>query len=79
MGDTVVIGVRIPKWVKEELERLGIDYTRELREFLLNRVREEKMRRSAAKMDEIRKRARRVKGNLSAEAVRESRDRGWSA
>ena len=76
MGNTVVIGVRVPRWVKEELERLGIDYAEEIREFLLNRIREEKLRRLAARMDEIRRRAKRVEGNLSAEVVREGRGRG---
>ena len=78
MGGSVVIGVRVPRWVKEELERLGINYSEELREYLLRRVREEKLRRLAREMDELRKRSGRVQGNLSAELVRESRDRGWS-
>jgi DNA polymerase III delta subunit len=78
MGNTVVIGVRVPRWVKEELERLGINYNEEIRRFLLNQVKEKKMRELAEKMDKIRKRAKVVKGNLSAEVVRESRDEGWS-
>ena len=78
MGGSVVIGVRVPRWVKEELERLGINYSEEVREFLLKRIREEKLRRLAAKMDEIRRRAKRVEGNLAAEVIREGRDEGWS-
>lgn len=78
MSGSVVIGIRVPRWVKEELEKLGINYSEELREYLLRRVREEKLRRLAREMDELRKRSGRVQGNLSAELVRESRDRGWS-
>ena len=62
LGGTVVIGVRVPKWLKEELERLGINYAEEIREFLLRRVREERLRRLAAAMDEVRRRSRRAKG-----------------
>jgi glucan phosphorylase len=78
MGNTVVIGVRVPRWVKEELERLGINYNEEIRRFLLNQIKEKKMRELAARMDKIRKQAKAVKGNLSAEVIRESRDEGWS-
>ena len=78
MGDSVVIGVRIPKWVKEELEKLDINYAKEIREFLLNRIREEKMKRLAVRMDEIRRRAKSVEDNLSAKVIRESRDESWT-
>ena len=78
MGGTVVIGVRVPRWVKEELERLGIDYAREVREYLIRRVREERARRLMREIDELMKSIGRVKGNLAAELVREDRDRGWS-
>ena len=78
MGGTVVIGVRVPRWVKEELERLGIDYAREVREYLIRRVREERARRLMREIDELMKSIGRVKGNLAAELVREDRDKGWS-
>ncbi len=78
MGSSIVIGIRVPKWVKEELDKLGIDYTREMREFIMKRLEEEKMKRLSSRMDQIRKRAKRVEGNLSALVIRESRDRGWN-
>ena len=78
MGNTVVIGIRIPRWMKEELEKLGINYTREVKEFLLNRIREEKMKRLATDMDKIRMKTRKIKGNLTAEVIRESRDQNWN-
>ncbi len=78
MGKTVVIGVRVPKWVKEELERLNIDYSKEIREYLIKRIREERARRILKEINLLRARIGRIKGNLSAEFIREDRDRGWS-
>ncbi|NPA05286.1 MAG: antitoxin [Crenarchaeota archaeon] len=78
MGGSVVIGVRVPRWVKEELERLGIDYAREVREYLLRRVREERARRLMREIDDLMRSIGRVRGNLSAESIREDRDGGWS-
>lgn len=76
MGKSVVIGVRIPKWVKEELEKLGIDYSREIREYLIRRVREEKAKRLIEEIDRLSEKIGRVKGNLSSEFIREDRDQG---
>ena len=78
LGGSVVIGVRVPRWVKEELERLGIDYGREVREYLIRRVREERARRLIREIDELMESIGRVKGNLAAELIREDRGRGWS-
>ncbi len=71
---SVVIGIRVPKKVKEELERLGIDYTREIREFLLKRIREEKIKILIKEIMEVRKEIGVVKGNVAAEIVREERE-----
>ncbi len=71
---SVVIGVRIPKKLKEELERLGIDYANEVREFLEKRVREEKARRLLQKIEEFRKGIQIIERNLAAELIREDRE-----
>ena len=78
MGGTVVIGVRVPKWVKEELERLRIDYAREVREYLIRRVREERARRLIREIDGLMESMGLVEGNLAARLVREDRDKDWS-
>ena len=70
--------MRALRWVKEKLEKLGINYSEEIKEFLLNRIKEEKMKRLAISMDKIRERTKGVEDNLSAKAIRESRDKGWS-
>jgi len=76
LGRTVVIGVRIPKELKEEMERLGINYAEEVREFLLRLVRERKAEELAEEMDELATKVGRVRGNLAAEFIREDRDAG---
>jgi len=74
MGNTIVIGVRVPKWVKEELERLGINYAEEVRKYLIRRVREERAKKLISEVLEFRRRISPIKGNLAAEFVREDRD-----
>jgi len=71
---SAVIGVRVPKRLKEELERLGIDYASEIRAYLERRVREEKVRRALERIRSIRARIGRVEEDLAASFVREDRD-----
>ena len=71
---SVVISVRVPRRLKEELDRLGINYSAAIREFLEELVRREKARRLKAAMDELRESIGRVDGNLAAAFVREDRD-----
>ena len=71
---SVVIAVRIPRKLREELRELGIDYVREIREFLVRRVREEKARRLVREVREFRGRLGFVGGNLSVVFIREDRD-----
>jgi len=73
---SVVIGIRIPRKLKEELEKLGINYTEEIREYLVRRVREERAKRLIKEIEEFRRSIGFIKGNLSAEFIREDRDEG---
>ncbi len=70
---TTVIAVRIPRKLKEELDKLGINYTDEIRKFLSNRVKREKMKRLLHEIRELRKKGPKLRENLSAEYVREDR------
>ena len=70
-----VISVRVPRELKRRLEELGIDYAREVREYLEKRVREVLARRLLREFRELNRRIR-VEGNLAVEFVREDRDRG---
>ncbi len=73
---SVVIAVRIPRKLKEELDALGINYSEEIRRFLEQRVREEKAKRLIKEIEEIAKSIPRISGNLAIEMIREDRDRG---
>ena len=72
---SVVIGVRIPKRLKEEIEKLGINYSEEIRQYLEKRVREERARRLIARIEALRKKIKPIEENLSAELIREDRDK----
>ncbi|MEL9990815.1 MAG: antitoxin [Thermoproteus sp.] len=71
---SIVIGVRIPKKLKEELERLGINYAEEIREYLQRRVREEKARRLAEALDGISKELGAIGEDYSTIWIREERE-----
>ncbi len=71
---SVVIGVRVPRRLKEELEELGINYADEIRRYLEQRVREERAKRLIERIEEFRKRIKPIEENLSAELIREDRD-----
>ncbi|MEM0277764.1 MAG: antitoxin [Pyrobaculum sp.] len=69
---SVVIGVRIPKKLKEELEQLGIDYAREIREYLQRRVKEEKAKKLAEALDKIIEQT--IEKDYSTTWIREERE-----
>jgi hypothetical protein len=75
---SVVISVRVRKELKEELERLGIDYAEAVRRFLEELVARERRRLALEKAREVRERLRSKVGTLSpsAELIREDRDAG---
>ena len=74
VGRSVVIGVRVPRELKEELDRLGIDYSKEIRDYLRRLVRIRRAEELIRSAEEIQRRSRKVEGNLSAEVIREDRE-----
>jgi mRNA-degrading endonuclease RelE of RelBE toxin-antitoxin system len=74
----VVISVRVRKELKEELERLGIDYAEAVRRFLEELVARERRRLALEKARGVREMLRSKVGTLSpsAELIREDRDAG---
>ncbi len=74
MSKSVVISVRIPKELKDELEELGIDYSKEVREFLKRLVRARKAEELIRQAEEIQRQSKKVRDNLSARVIREDRD-----
>ncbi|MEX0568572.1 MAG: antitoxin [Candidatus Njordarchaeota archaeon] len=71
---SVVIGVRISKELKQKLDELGIKVSDEIKKYLEDLVWRETMRKIMEDIHNIRKKIGRIKGNLSAEFVREDRD-----
>ncbi|MEB3787470.1 MAG: type II toxin-antitoxin system CcdA family antitoxin [Desulfurococcales archaeon] len=71
---SAVISVRVPKKLKEELEKLGINYSIMVREYLEELVRREKARRLKKAMDELRASIKPVNSNLSIKFIREDRE-----
>jgi hypothetical protein len=69
-----VISVRVPRELKEELERLGVNYAEAIRGYLEELVRREKARRLLREIEEFRRSLGEVGGNFSAEALRRERD-----
>jgi hypothetical protein len=74
----MVISVRVRKELKEELERLGIDYAEAVRRFLEELVARERRRLGLEKARGVREMWRSKVGTLcpSAELIREDRDVG---
>lgn len=71
---SVVISFRLPRRLKEDLERLGIDYASEVKAFLEELVRIKRAERLRLEMDRLRESIKKVEGNLSADFIREDRD-----
>jgi len=69
-----VIAVRVPRKLKEELDKLGINYADEIRKFLRERVKREKMKRLLHEIRILRKKSPKIEGNLAAKFVREDRE-----
>lgn len=81
VSKTTVIGVRIPQKLKEELEELNINYTKEIRQYLEKRVKEEKAKKLIKEINNFMKQIKPINQNLSAEMIREDReerDQNWS-
>ncbi len=71
---SVVISIRVPKKLKEELDRLGINYSKAVREFLEELVRREKARRLREKMEELKRSIGRIDEDFASRFVREDRN-----
>ncbi len=71
---SAVIGVRVPRKLKEELEKLEINYSEEIRKFLEDLVRKKRAERIMRRLKELERSIGRVEGNLSVEFVREDRE-----
>jgi predicted metal-binding transcription factor (methanogenesis marker protein 9) len=73
-----VIGVRVPKKLKEEIQELNLDYAEEVRACLEKIVKKRKMKKALEDADEFRENLQKRTGltSSSAEFIREDRERG---
>jgi len=70
---SVVISFRVPKEIKEEMDKIKINWSDYLREMIKKKIKEVKRLEAARKIDEIRKKTK--KGVFdAAKSVRKDRD-----
>ncbi len=72
---STVISVRVPKEVKEELDRLGVDYSEEVRRLFEDIIRRRRMEEAVETLRRFRSSIGEVEGDLAAEIVRGERER----
>jgi hypothetical protein len=72
---STVIGVRVPKEVKEELDRLGVDYSEEVRRLFVDIIRRRRMEEAVKALRSFRAFIGEVEGDLATEIVRGERER----
>ena len=72
---STVIGVRVPKEVKDELDRLGVDYSEEVRRLFDEIIRRRRMEEAVKALRRFRSSIGEVEGDLAAEVVRGDRER----
>jgi hypothetical protein len=73
-----VIGIRVPKRLKEELQELDLDYAEEVRACLEKMVKIKKLKKALEEADEFRNNLQKKTGltSSSAEFIREDREHG---
>jgi len=69
-----VITVRIPDGVKAKMREVNINWSEEIRKFIIQRIKEEERKRNLQKALEILERKKSVERGFSAKSVREDRD-----
>ena len=75
-----VIGIRVPKKLKEELQELNLDYAEEVRACLERMVKQKKLKKTLEQINEHRNKLYKKTGLTpsSADIIREDRDRDHS-
>lgn len=71
-----VVSIRVPKDLKEEMQRLDVDWAEYLRAAIEERVRNERMIRACREMDELRKKTKGVEFD-STRIIRDARNSRW--
>jgi hypothetical protein len=69
-----VITVRIPDDLKAKMKRFNVNWSEEVRRFIVQRIEEEERKRNLQKALEILKERKSIEKGFSAKSVREDRD-----
>jgi hypothetical protein len=71
-----VVSVKVPPEIKKEMENLkgSVDWPKEIRQFIADRVEREKRKQNASKAEQILQGVRRLPKESTARLVREDRD-----
>ncbi len=69
----VVITVRVPKALKNDMQKIDVNWSQYIRECLQNKINEQKKREAFDKLDEIRKRSKPVTNEEILSWIREGR------
>ena len=72
---SAIISVRIPKKMKEDLERLEINVAEFVKEALEKKIKEEKVKRVLKQVKKIQDNSKEIDEDLATQLVREERDR----
>jgi hypothetical protein len=71
-----VVSVKVPTSVKEEMQKVkySVNWSEEIRNFILSKLEEEKRKENINKAEEILRKVRRLPGEGAARLIREDRD-----
>ncbi|WP_175058829.1 hypothetical protein [Thermococcus sp. 2319x1] len=69
-----VITVRVPDEIKAKMKGISINWSEEIRRFIIQRIEEEERKKNLQKALEILKGKKSVERGFSAKSVREDRD-----
>ncbi|HIH73230.1 MAG: Uncharacterized protein XD43_0026 [Thermococcales archaeon 44_46] len=69
-----VITVRVPDEIKAKMKGININWSEEIRQFIIQRIEEEERKKNLQKALEILKGRKNVEKGFSAKSVREDRD-----
>lgn len=75
MGEEAVVTVRVPRELKEEMNRIKVNWSQYIRDSIQHKIDEQSMKEASAKLDEIRARSRPVPTDELVSWIKEDRER----
>ena len=75
MGDANVVTVKVPRELKERMKRVRVNWSQFIRESILRKIDEQRLREASARLDEIRMRSKPVPTDELVSWIREDRER----